>query len=201
MTIASSGQLSIADLKTEFGGDASNISLQDYYAGGTYVSAGTAGDGGPIPSSGEIKLSDFYGAPAAVVTVSGELITHFTTGATATAGVRVNTDGTIDKLVGAVYTQIDASTDWIIPNIEASSTYEVRITNVSWTQGSSFDTEASPAEVWISMAANREWSIVDATSTGLGAKSLTFDIEIRYDGGAVLDAGSFSMSADYEVDV
>ena len=35
------------------------------------------------------------------------------------AGIRINTDGTIDKREGASYTQLAANTDWIIPNLKA----------------------------------------------------------------------------------
>jgi hypothetical protein len=38
-------------------------SLSDFYAGGSRVPAGTQGENGAIPSSGQISLSDFYGAP------------------------------------------------------------------------------------------------------------------------------------------
>lgn len=64
MTLPNPGvPLSISDIKGEFGGP-SNPSLQNYYAGGGYVPAGTVGYYGPIPSSGAISIQDFYGAQA-----------------------------------------------------------------------------------------------------------------------------------------
>jgi hypothetical protein len=62
MPLPESGPLSIQQIATEFGGAAPH-SLSEYYAGGPYVPAGTTGINGPIPSSGQIKISDFYGAP------------------------------------------------------------------------------------------------------------------------------------------
>ena len=60
MTIASSGALSISDISSEFGGSGAR-SLSDYYAGAGLVAAGTKDpDGNAIPSSGTIKISDFY---------------------------------------------------------------------------------------------------------------------------------------------
>lgn len=61
--------ISIDDLRTEFGVTGQR-SLQDFYAGGGIVSAGTLGypNGGSavaIPSSGELSLNNFYGASAA----------------------------------------------------------------------------------------------------------------------------------------
>lgn len=61
MTLQSSGPLKASEIQTEFGGS-SPFRLSDYYAGGANVPAGTVGDGGPIPSSGTISFSDFYGA-------------------------------------------------------------------------------------------------------------------------------------------
>ena len=60
MTIASSGALSISDISSEFGGSGAR-SLSDYYAGAGLVAAGTQDpDGNARPSSGTIKISDFY---------------------------------------------------------------------------------------------------------------------------------------------
>ena len=58
--------ISIDDLRTEFG-VAGQKSLEDFYAGGSIVSAGTlgfpsGGGGVAIPSSGQISLNDFHGA-------------------------------------------------------------------------------------------------------------------------------------------
>lgn len=52
-----------------------------------------------------------------VITVSGETITHsVSNGNTARAAVQVVIDGTMNKIEGTTTTQIDASTDWRIPN-------------------------------------------------------------------------------------
>jgi hypothetical protein len=61
MALPTSGPLSLTDIQTEFGGS-NPISLSEYYAGGSYVPSGASGTNGPIPTSGAISLSDFYGA-------------------------------------------------------------------------------------------------------------------------------------------
>lgn len=66
MTLPSSGPLTLSQIQTEFGGT-SSTSLSEYYAGGAFVPAGTLGNSGPIPSSGTIKISQFYGASKAFV--------------------------------------------------------------------------------------------------------------------------------------
>jgi hypothetical protein len=70
MTLPTSGPLSLSDIQTEFGG-VNPIGLDEYYAGGAYVPAGTTGTNGPVPSSGAISISNFYGTsniPALSVT-------------------------------------------------------------------------------------------------------------------------------------
>jgi hypothetical protein len=66
MTLPVAGNpLSLSQIQGEFGGS-DPVSLNEYYAGGTYVSAGTVGYPGdvstPIPSSGAISIANFYGA-------------------------------------------------------------------------------------------------------------------------------------------
>tara|TARA_R110002167_G_scaffold53361_4_gene153090 strand:+ start:232 stop:873 length:642 start_codon:yes stop_codon:yes gene_type:complete len=63
MALPSTGELALTDIQTEFGGS-NPISLSEYYAGGSYVPSGTTGDGGAIPTTGEITIGDFYGSQA-----------------------------------------------------------------------------------------------------------------------------------------
>ncbi len=60
MAIKSSGSLAISEIVTEFGGSTPH-SLSEYYAGAGLVASGTEDtDGNAVPSSGTIKISDFY---------------------------------------------------------------------------------------------------------------------------------------------
>lgn len=59
MVIKTSGDLSISDIVTEFGGTAPH-SLSEYYRGGSLVPDSTLNQN--IPLTGSIRLSDFYGA-------------------------------------------------------------------------------------------------------------------------------------------
>jgi hypothetical protein len=152
-------------------------------------------------TAGGTDLADLFQnalVPLTVVTVSGELnINDASASRTCRAGIRVNSDGTIDKYLNSTYTQIDSSTDWIIPNGDADSTYDVRITNVVWAFGSSFDVEAAAEDAWIDLGFSREWSIEDSSSGGAGKKRVTFDVQIRKDAGAALDTGTYQCEADY----
>jgi len=60
MALPSSGQLTMSDIQTEFGGS-NPISLSEYYAGGGLVPPGTSGTYGAVPSSGQISIQNFYG--------------------------------------------------------------------------------------------------------------------------------------------
>ena len=53
--------LSLSEIAAEFGGSTPH-SMSEYYAGGANVPAGTAGNGGDIPSSGAINFNIFYTA-------------------------------------------------------------------------------------------------------------------------------------------
>lgn len=75
MTLPASGAITLANIQSEFGG-AAPTALGEYYRGGAYTPA-TALTAG-IPSSGAIKLSDFYGkadvpAPSATLRWTGAI--------------------------------------------------------------------------------------------------------------------------------
>ena len=65
MAIPASGPLALTCIQTEFGGT-NPIGLNEYYAGGAYVPAGTSGTYGAVPSSGTISVQNFYGTTAVV---------------------------------------------------------------------------------------------------------------------------------------
>jgi hypothetical protein len=141
-------------------------------------------------------MSDDVGG---VVTVSGQSVQEISSVSTTTAGIRVGTDGFITERRGGSYTSIDTSTDWIIPRSAASSDYECRITSVSFTVGSGWLVQAAANDTWVDLSAHREWSVQDSNSGPAGRKVVSFTLEIRLNGGSVLDSGSYTLEADYEV--
>lgn len=90
MTLPSSGPLSLADIQTEFGGS-NPISLSEYYAGGAYVPAGTSGTNGPVPSSGTISISNFYGTSKLVLSVTADNVSGIDFGASFSGTVYTET--------------------------------------------------------------------------------------------------------------
>ena len=86
MTLQRSGSITLSDIVNEFVGDplpqgeAYPYELTDFYAGGSYVAAGTTnnplvGASTAIPTSSEISLTDFYGASAQLLDADAGSIT------------------------------------------------------------------------------------------------------------------------------
>ena len=80
MTLPNSGPLSLSSIQGEFGGS-NPISLSEYYRGGPLVSA--IPNTSPIPSSGTISVSNFYGTSS---TLPNNLNLAYRYGSSATGG-------------------------------------------------------------------------------------------------------------------
>lgn len=127
-----------------------------------------------------------------VVTLSGETATSFGIGAS-WAMLWINADGTLWKqTTNEGSEQIDVATDWIIPNEDADSTYEVRYTNHTGLALWPLD-EFAVEGTWVDLSETRRLSLVSWTVSGL-PRTCTFDLEIRKDGGDVLATASFTLS-------
>lgn len=121
------------------------------------------------------------------ITVSGETgISDTIFGA---VSVSLNTDGTIDKVEGVTNTQIDAATDWVIPNILGSTgRHQAKWSMVS---GDTPDTgNMSSADTWYDLGSvNRTVGY----SAGPGAsKSGTITIAVGV-GGNVVSQNDYTM--------
>ena len=115
-----------------------------------------------------------------VVTLSGETVSNVLTGV---ASLFLNADGTMDKTDFGGRVQIDAATDWIIPNSSASADFDMRYTNLV---GDALSTEPAAEDTWINCGAEREMTIS-------GSKTSTFDIEIRDPSGSTVASTSYSL--------
>lgn len=106
MALPSSGPLTLAAIQTEFGGS-NPISLSEYYAGGAYVTAGTSGTYGAVPSSGAISIRNFYGTSSATVLTINTTVTNyniFTAAGSPTTAINVILNITSSGVVGGVGT-------------------------------------------------------------------------------------------------
>jgi hypothetical protein len=95
MTLPASGPLSLNDIQTEFGGT-NPIGMNEYYAGGGLVPAGTTGTYGAVPSSGALSVQNFYGTSQFIPIYIEELFQTWLysgTGATQTITNGINLSG------------------------------------------------------------------------------------------------------------
>jgi hypothetical protein len=172
MTLPTSGPLSLSDIQTEFGGS-NPISLNEYYAGGTYVPAGTTGTNGAVPSSGAISISNFYGTTSLVINFTDQYIDSGYSYYSARAGYQIcgSTSGAISA--GKVYSDVNGTVtqleQWITPTSQASN-YEVYATYSGNTPS------GSGTSSWISCSSNPEWYL---QAIGNQSLSTTLTIQVR----------------------
>lgn len=102
---------------------------------------------------------------------------------TSNAGIRINTDGTIDKLVDGVYTQIDAATDWVIPNSGDKTNVRFRCTNNGDTLAGIGGSEgpSQSTGTWIAPTVNLLWYIETENPFPI---SLNLTLEMSIDAGS-----------------
>jgi hypothetical protein len=187
MALPTSGPLSLSDIQTEFGGT-NPISLSEYYAGGGLVPAGTSGTNGPVPSSGTISISNFYGTTNVVISISNQNIADGTGGArSATAGYRLTSGGQVEQLVNVTFTNLE---QWCTPTSEASN-YEARVTvNVG-------SLSSGTTGTWVALSTTQTWT----RTANIGDSQLCeFLVEIRRTGTAtVLDSATIELLADAQL--
>ena len=90
MTLPSSGALSLNDVRGEFGGPTSNVTVGTYYRNGTYVYNVSKNLG--VPTSGQIDFADWYGTEGSGAYAKG------TCGSAATGGKASVTHNGIDSV-------------------------------------------------------------------------------------------------------
>lgn len=137
------------------------------------------------------------------VNLEDKFINHVGLNDVRTAGIRINSNGTVQWLKTYQELELNPLTDWIIPNGAASASYDVRLTNLTWiTKDEGFiispggnDTYTIPMnlsadgdsdgneDIWYDLGTSREWLFLDEdTADPGGLQSATFDIEIRIGG-------------------
>ena len=131
---------------------------------------------------------------AGVVTISNEArLDIANTFRTYHAGLRYNLDGTLDGRTNLTYTQVNNSTDWIIPNnTSEDEDYEIRFTGYTGF-GPSFSEMVE--DIWEDIDGPKEVRITDVLSA-FESQLSTYTIEVRINGGAVIDSGSMSLQIE-----
>lgn len=122
------------------------------------------------------------------------------------SGVRFNADGTVDMFENEgsdVYTQIDASTDWIIPNLASTgATYWIKAEEDSYSENqtnpSIFGTKVGTMSTYLELGSAhpaREWSLTTNSNTaGAGDVEWAIIITIARDSGGtdIIDTGTYT---------
>lgn len=189
MAIANSGAISLSTIQTEFGGS-NPISINEYYAGGTYVPSGTSGVNGAVPTSGQISFSQFYGTSAVVFNgFDAKTIYAGESGTAAQAAYSVSSNGsafsTVNYAIDTVYTP-----NWIIPS-SAASNYEIMATMVSGT----VSVPSAATGTWLTVNTELTWTRTRVT-VGVVSCEIQFDIRLISTPGTILDTWNVSLTAE-----
>ncbi len=144
-----------------------------------------------------MSVKRIAGASAAdVVTITAGTFIAFAFGADATARHHFRSDGTFDtQQNNQTAVQINASTDWIIPNSSAPGAYRVRHTAESGDTGGPW-TPAASINTYVALSTNRIYKVVDTTTT-LTTRSVDYTAEID-DGSVSQDSSAMTLTADRE---
>ena len=101
-------------------------------------------------------------------------------------GIRINTDGTTDRLQKTTYTQINATTDYIIPNSGDKTNLRFRATD----NNANLDAGSDSTGSWLT--APCEWYVIAVSET----KNMDIDIELSIDAGvSTYDTGNYTGAA------
>ena len=132
-----------------------------------------------------------------VVTVSGASISHSDSGASAQAGVKFNSDGTVDKQELVTFTQINPTTDWIIPANDFGGIYYISWTDDSRTVNGGIFSEpfaSSGGTNWQPLTSNRLWTVTNSSNA---ASQWVITIRISGDAGlTTLASNTYTLDVD-----
>lgn len=221
MTLPSSGIITLANIQTEFGGS-NPINLSEYYAGGTYVPAGTTGVNGAVPTSGTIAISNFYGASVGNVYLKASHILRASmagVGGAVTANITLFSNGvargTVTKSsAGPGSLRIDgvwsnsstgftrnflSSTDPVeYPTDEWVSSGSVTSSYFSvratWTPSLGTATPSGTLGSWINLSTNRSW-VLSEGGTNDSSGTLLIEIAKTADTSSVITSSSVQLVA------
>ena len=188
MSLPSSGALSLNNIAVEFGG-ATPHGMSEYYRNGVYVPTGCEGDSGLIPTSGQLSVSDFYGAckgppppdpwlspewSGRTLNVSSNLVARGPS-----VRVTVKTDGRWDLRIISTDAQDGTTTyDWNLKAPSPEGNY-----SVYWNYTTGYDQPTSSnfsRGVWSTLSASRYVQCANTTFGGAD-KDFWWNFRIRND--------------------
>lgn len=207
MTLPASGTISLNDLQTEFGGS-NPIEISEYYRGGGLVPNITVNNA--VPTSGQISLSNFYGAQAADpnpaafdinnINLSGVNSVYGNSNQITITGINVPITLTFKTTSGYA----DVNTDQVEPRIDSGIIVYVNNAqaNITSTWGQSGPGSTSGQEVSCQVTVSNNDTIIvgfesifsDKYFGDTSSSSATFAITNDSSGNALLDSFFVSSS-------
>jgi len=129
-----------------------------------------------------------------VVTLTGATISAAGINRVIIARLTLVPDGTTWRYTHLGSQQINAATDWMIPNEDASPLYEFRYTNHVG-DALSYTGDISVEGTWVDMSEARHLGLRE--SRLFQTSDCTFDLEVRLDGGDVLATAEYHLTAHH----
>lgn len=185
MPLPSSGPITLTDIQTEFGGS-NPIGLNEYYAGGGLVPAGTTGTFGAVPSSGQISIQNFYGTSNTLISITNQTITGSAT-SSAGAWYYLTSGGQVQGSIIFGGTSPFFIENWVTPT-SAASNYEALVTVISGSL------TGGTTGSYVALSSTRSWYV---QQVGNGTNTCIFTVQIRRVGTVtVLDTATITVTAD-----
>lgn len=184
MALPGSGTITMAMIAAEFGGSAPH-SLGEYYRGGGLVP--NIGPNAAIPTSGQISMSNFYGAMANPLNLSytAQDISAYRTGkGVATASFTFNSDGTISRAYNPNVSANTGSTTWhSSPTAGVGNSFWIKYTFTSQSDSDLNGPPTNGAPGWAQLSTNRSVSAMSQGVTEDDACGCIVTIQIASDSG------------------
>ena len=144
-----------------------------------------------------LRMGFIAAAGGPVVTVTADTNQAFNFGSDAIARHIWNSDGTLDERDNNnTAVQINADTDWVIPNAAAPGLYRIRHTSA--TGDTAEFTAAGAINTYIALTSSRTYQVIDTTPTNDGTRSVDYNIQIDDGAGNLLDSALMTLQANRE---
>lgn len=200
MVLPTSGQLSLGDIRTEFDSTGSEVSLSNFYRGGSFVPDTPANAG--IPTSGQISLTNFYGGDVTneVVDLLGGTTAATGAASIVNAGYTFRTDGTLDRDASGVADRVYSFyQNWI--NTTPSKEYWLKVDPLD---GGSVSGDTTGT--WLKLAdsaggigqADREFYIQEGPGTAVTSVDIAVRIAGDQSGTPLLDSANYNIFVEVE---
>lgn len=192
MALPTSGNISLLDIKGEFGGDGA---LTSYYRGGSLV-PNTAANAG-VPTSGSISVRDFLGASKSVVQLTDRTITHSPgiSGTTGRAGIQLSLSGFPNQayeIRGTTNSRTDITGEWLLSGSAAD--YEKRATIISGPTPGGVSGGNQSYGTWVAGNTEAQWWNQNSISTTIS--TLVVRVEVREVAtGTIVATADFTLEA------